>query len=78
MRDTETLLAEVLELPEPARAELVAQILESLDGPPDTDVDEAWALEIERRCAAIDSGAAVTSDWGELRRRIERDIFGRE
>jgi putative addiction module component (TIGR02574 family) len=77
MRDTEALLAEVLELPEPARAELAAQILESLDGPPDTDVDEAWAFEIERRCAAVDSGEAATSDWTELRRRVERDIFGR-
>lgn len=78
MRDTETLLAEVLELPETARAELAARILESLDGPPDPDVDEAWALEIARRGAAIDSGEAVTSDWEVLRRRIERDIFDRK
>jgi putative addiction module component (TIGR02574 family) len=78
MRDTEALLAEVLELSEPARADFVAQILASLDGPPDADVDEAWALEIERRCAAMDSGAAMTTDWSELRQRLERDIFGRE
>lgn len=78
MRDTEALLAEVLELPALARAELAARILESLDGPPDAaDVGEAWAREIERRAAAIDNGEVVTSDWDVLRRRIERDIFGR-
>ena len=27
--------------------------------------------------AALDSGAAVTSDWNEFRARIERDVFGR-
>jgi len=71
------LLAELLELPELARAEVAARILESLDGRPDADVDEAWAREIERRAAAIDNGEVVTSDWDVLRRRIERDIFGR-
>lgn len=76
MRDIETLLAETLELPKHARAELVAQILQSLDGTPDYGADEAWGIEIERRCAVIDSGEAIASDWEVLRRRIERDIFG--
>jgi hypothetical protein len=43
----------------------------------DNGVDEAWAKEIERRCAALDSGEAVTSDWNEFRVRIEREIFRR-
>jgi putative addiction module component (TIGR02574 family) len=77
MRDTKELLAEVLELPQQDRAEVAARILESLEEIPDTDVDEAWALELERRAAAVDSGQVVTSDWNVLRRRIEREIFGR-
>jgi putative addiction module component (TIGR02574 family) len=77
MRDTKTLLNEVLELPEPDRAELAARILESLEATSDYDVDEAWARELERRCAAVDSGQVVTSDWNVLRQRIEREIFGR-
>ena len=77
MRDTETLLAEVLDLPEPDRADVAARILESLDDTHDVGVDEAWARELERRCAAVDSGEVVTSDWNVLRQRIERDIFGR-
>ena len=40
-------------------------------------VDEAWLAEIERRCAALDRGEAVTLDWNEFRARIERDVFGR-
>ncbi len=38
-----------MDLPLPERAELAAELLASLDGEPDADVDEAWALEIERR-----------------------------
>ena len=77
MRDAEKLLAEVLELPPQDRADVAARILESLEEVPDADVDEAWALELERRSRAVDSGEVVTSDWNVLRRRIERDIFGR-
>jgi len=77
MRDTATLLSEVLDLPERDRAEVAARILESLEETQDDDVDEAWARELERRAAAVDSGEVVTSDWNVLRRRIERDIFGR-
>jgi putative addiction module component (TIGR02574 family) len=77
MRDTEQLLAEVLDLPESDRAEVAARILESLEDNRDDDVDEAWARELERRSAAVDSGEVVTSDWNVLRQRIERDIFGR-
>jgi putative addiction module component (TIGR02574 family) len=77
MTATEKVLTIALELSEHERAEIAARLLESLDGPPDEGVDEAWAKEIERRCAAIDSGEAVTSDWNEFRSRIEREIFGR-
>lgn len=71
-----TLLEQALDLPEHDRAEIAARLLESL-GRPDDDVDEAWSAEIERRCAALDSGEAVTSDWHEFRARIEREVFGR-
>ena len=77
MREAEKFLSVALELPEHDRAEIAARLLESLDEPQHSDVDEAWAREIERRCAALDSGSAVTSDWDDFRARIERDIFGR-
>jgi putative addiction module component (TIGR02574 family) len=77
MPDTKKVLSDALELPEHQRAEIAAKLLESLDPTEDEGVDEAWAIEIERRCAALDSGEAVTSDWKEFRARIERDVFGR-
>ena len=72
-----TLLEQVLTLPEHDRAEIAARLLESLDRDGEEDLDEVWIREIERRCAALDSGEAVTSDWNEFRARIERDVFGR-
>jgi putative addiction module component (TIGR02574 family) len=76
MHDAKKLLTAALELSPHERAELAARLLESLDED-DREVDEAWADEIERRCAALDSGEAVTSDWNEFRARIEHDVFGR-
>ncbi len=43
------LLTDAMELPLPERAELAADLLASLDGEPETDVEAAWASEIERR-----------------------------
>lgn len=77
MDDAKKVLTIALELPERDRAEIAARLLESLDDSDREGVDEAWAREIERRCAALDSGDAVTSDWNEFRARIERDVFGR-
>jgi putative addiction module component (TIGR02574 family) len=74
-KNAEQLLDEVLRLPEPERAEIAARLIESLEQDVDADVDAAWAAEIERRCAALDAGQAVTSDWNDVRRRIEREIF---
>jgi len=77
MIDISTLLEQVLTLPEHERAKLAARLLESLDEETQSDVDAAWAAEIERRCAAVDAGALATSDWKDVRARIEREIFGR-
>jgi putative addiction module component (TIGR02574 family) len=75
--DTNRLLTIALELPEHQRAEIAATLLESLDPAGQEGVDEAWAREIERRCAAMDAGEAITSDWNEFRSQVEREIFGR-
>ncbi len=70
-------LAEALRLDEHARAELAAELLASLDGPADPDAETQWADEIERRVAAIEAGAATLEPWGDVRRRIERNVLGR-
>jgi len=43
------LLHDAMELPLPERAELAADLLASLDGEPEADVEAAWASEVERR-----------------------------
>lgn len=75
--NTQRLLAEALDLPQMEGAELASRLLESLEGVTDTEADATWTAELERRCAALDSGEAQASDWDEVRRRIEGVIFGR-
>lgn len=77
MIDSTTLLEQALGLPEHERAKIAARLLESLDQETQSDVDAAWAAEIERRCAAVDAGTLATRDWRDVRARIEREIFGR-
>lgn len=43
----------------------------------ESDLEQAWAEEIERRCEEVDSGKASTSDWETFRQRVEREVFGR-
>jgi putative addiction module component (TIGR02574 family) len=65
------LLRAALKLPPEARAALAADLIESLDGKePPEEIEAAWALEIRRRCAELDSGAVHPVPWEEARRRI--------
>jgi putative addiction module component (TIGR02574 family) len=73
----EALLADALRLDPEARAELVAELLASLDGPADPDAGTAWNVEIERRVAAIEAGAVRLESWERVKRRIEKEILGR-
>ena len=66
----EKLRAEALNLPESERAELAHNLVASLDGPADSDVEQAWEAEILRRLAEIDSGTAKLIDREEFRRRM--------
>jgi putative addiction module component (TIGR02574 family) len=77
MSETAALLDQVLSLPEQKRAEIAVRLLESLEPETPSDVEAAWAKEIESRCAAVDAGTLSTSDWNDVRARIERDIFHR-
>jgi putative addiction module component (TIGR02574 family) len=72
-----TVLEQALSLPDHDRAEIAARLLESLDESEREGIDVEWAQEIDRRCEALDSGEAVTTDWHEFRAHVERDVFGR-
>ncbi len=72
----EKLRAEALELPESERAELAYELVASLDGPADADVEKAWDAEISRRLAEIDAGTAKLIDREEFRRRLRARLSG--
>jgi putative addiction module component (TIGR02574 family) len=61
------MLHEALRLELSERAELAAELLASLDGEPDEDVEAAWAAEIERRAARARSGEDAGRPWVEAR-----------
>lgn len=62
------------QLSETERAELALSLIESLDGPADPDVEEAWRVEIERRIGQVDRGEVqlIPGDevFAKLRRRL--------
>jgi len=76
-KPVQTVLADALRLDPDARAELVAEILASLDGPADAGAESAWDAEIERRIQAIEAGEIRLEPWESVKRRIEKDILGR-
>jgi len=59
------------------RAELAAELLASLDGEPDEDVEAAWAAEAERRAARARSGQDVGKPWAEVRDEIRNALSKR-
>jgi putative addiction module component (TIGR02574 family) len=73
----EAVLADALRLDLDGRAEVAAELLASLDGPSDPGAEAAWAVEIERRVAAIEAGTVKLEAWDDVKRRIEQDILGR-
>jgi putative addiction module component (TIGR02574 family) len=56
------LLASVLRLPQPIRAQFAQEILASLDDPADTEVEEHWQAEVERRANEVLAGHAELQD----------------
>lgn len=58
----EKVMLEALELSPELRAYVAEKLIESLDVPGDVPLSAAWKAEIRRRCAEIDSGAALLKD----------------
>lgn len=56
------------------RAELALALIESLDGEPETGVDEAWRLEIARRVAEVERGEVELIPGDEVFARLRRKL----
>lgn len=61
---------EASDLSEADRAALAGLLIESLEGEPDADVEAAWAAEIERRVADLESGKVQGIPWEQVRQRL--------
>jgi putative addiction module component (TIGR02574 family) len=62
------------QLREDERAELALALISSLDGEPETGVDEAWRLEIARRIAQIDRGEVQLVPGDDVFARLRRKL----
>ena len=64
-------------LPEAERADLVAELLVSLEGPPEGDdaaVGQAWAAELEGRARNVLAGESQGEAWTDVRDRVRRAL----
>jgi putative addiction module component (TIGR02574 family) len=64
------------QLSETERAELALALIESLDGPAESDaeVEEAWRIEVERRVAQVEQGEVELIPGDEVIRRVRRRL----
>lgn len=68
----EALEAEALQLSAAERARLVERLIASLDIDP--EVEEAWAAEVERRNAEIESGAVALISGPEALAKLKAEF----
>ena len=77
MSRVEEVLQQALQLSAEDRARIAAELLASVDGPPDPDADTAWATEIERRALRALNGESTGADWEVVKKRVEDSLRGR-
>ncbi len=68
----DTLEAEVLKLPTGARSHLLDRLIASLGT--DAEIEEAWALEAERRDAEVDDGKVATVPGAEFLESLRAEL----
>ena len=57
-------------LPEDERLALAAELIASVDGPPDGDWESAWLAELDRRVEASRDRGEPATEWSEVRARV--------
>tara|TARA_R110002072_G_scaffold977_18_gene8098 strand:+ start:448 stop:723 length:276 start_codon:yes stop_codon:yes gene_type:complete len=70
----ETLRSEALALSEAERAKLASDLVASLDGPKDSNLSEAWDVEICRRINEIEKDPTLLLETGEVLARAKARI----
>ena len=75
-RPVATIQQEIRDLTAAEKEEILATLLEELDGPPEADVEAAWLQEAERRDREIESGAVKCIPAEEVFAKID-SILGK-
>jgi putative addiction module component (TIGR02574 family) len=65
-------LSAAMTLSESERADVAAQLLDTLDSAADPDYARAWEAELLNRIREIDEGSAELIPWEDARRMIRR------
>ncbi len=73
---TTALRQSILGLSVEEKADLVLEVLNSMEGEAEPGVEAAWAVEIERRAERASAGLSQGTEWATVRGRIERRVFG--
>jgi len=66
-------ISEAVSLPVEIRLQLVERLLESLN-PCQKDIDDLWAIEVERRVTEIDRGEVKTVPGDEVFRKLHNRL----
>ena len=61
--EVDTVLGQALRMSAQERAEIAEKLIASLDDSCESDVEEAWQEEVQRRIRELDSGAAACVPW---------------
>jgi putative addiction module component (TIGR02574 family) len=67
MADYSSVLNDALQLSEPERLKLLDALWEMIPADADLPLHPSWGPELERRVAALETGAAETIPWEKIR-----------
>ena len=70
MTSTAAIEQSVLDLPKSDRAHLVHLLLDSLDAPSETDIQELWLCEARRRADEVDTGKVNLVSGEQLEQQV--------
>lgn len=68
---SQAIVEQALKLSPTERAEVAEKLIVSLDEVPDTDVEQAWQEEIQKRLQQIERGEVKTIPWEEVQKRLQ-------
>jgi len=67
-------VAQALRLSESERVRIAAELLESVEGPPDEVSDDAWLAELNRRADSVRRGERVGELWPLVRDELLAEL----